>query len=211
MVGLGYAHSHLSLTWTLDIPCWLLDILLMCSESCLPLMLLGCSHLNRYRYRYSVSPSGSLSFLSLSSSFDPDSDSDFDIDAQSNIRIQGTRIRKQKMDRRMRGLSRHAVARYRRGPGCVAHGGRTASAAEEKRMKACPAPGGAKPPAEPFLPAFKKSGGGGPCFAEAASQGKPAALQVETCLSQKPLFTQAGDNLEIRKAGRKWPLSPLFS
>ncbi|NLE67161.1 MAG: hypothetical protein GX608_07040 [Lentisphaerae bacterium] len=27
--GLGYAHSHLSLTWTLDIPCWLLDILLM--------------------------------------------------------------------------------------------------------------------------------------------------------------------------------------
>ena len=29
MVGLGYAHSHLSLTWTLDIPCWLLDILLM--------------------------------------------------------------------------------------------------------------------------------------------------------------------------------------
>ena len=61
----------------------------------------------------------------------------------------------------MRGLSRHAVARYRRGPGCVSHGGRTASAAEEKRMKACPAPGGAKPPAEPFLPAFAKSGGRG--------------------------------------------------
>ena len=36
-----------------------------------------------------------------------------------------------------------------------------------------------------------------------------ALPQVETCLSQKPLFTQAGDNLEIRKAGRKWPLSPL--
>ena len=125
----------------------------------------------------SVSPSGSLSFLSLSSSFDPDPDSDFDIDAPSNIRIQGTRIRKQKMDRGMRGLSRHAVARYRRGPGCVSHGGRTASAAEDKRMKACPAPGGAKPPAEPFLPAFKKSGDGGPCFAEAASQGKPVALQ----------------------------------
>ena len=122
-------------------------------------MLWGCSHPNCYRYRYSVSPSGSLSFLSLSSSFDPDSD--FDSDAQSNIRIQGTRIRKQKMDRHMRGLSRHAVARYRRGPGCVSHGGRPASAAEEKRMKACPAPGGAKPPAEPFLPAFAKSGGRG--------------------------------------------------
>ncbi len=27
----------------------------------------------------------------------------------------------------------------------------------------------------------------------------------------QPLFTQAGDNLEIRKAGMKWPLSPLFS
>ena len=87
-------------------------------------MLLGCSHLNRYRYRYSVSqsgsvslsPSGSLSFLSLPSSFDPDPDSDFDIDAPSNIRIQGTRIRKQKMARGMRGQSRHAVARYRRRP-----------------------------------------------------------------------------------------------
>ena len=171
----------------MGVPCWILDIrlLFLSSESRLPLMLWGCSHLNRYRYRYSVSqsgsvslsPLGSLSFLSLPSSFDPDPDSDFDSDAPSNIRIQGTRIRKQKMDRRMRGLSRHAVARYRRGPGCVSHGGRPASAAEEKRMKACPAPGGAKPPAEPFLPAFKKSGDGGPCFAEAASQGKPAALQ----------------------------------
>ena len=74
--------------WTLDIPCWILDIrlLFLSSESCVPLMLLGCSHLNRYRYRYSVSPSGSmslspsvsLSFLSLSFSFDTDIDSDFD-------------------------------------------------------------------------------------------------------------------------------------
>ena len=38
-----------------------------------------------------------------------------------------------------------------------------------------------------------------------------ALSKVETCLSQKPLFTQAGDNFEIRKAGRKWPLSSLFS
>ena len=58
----------------------------------------------------------------------------------------------------MRGLSRHAVARYRKGAGCVSHGGRTAPAAEEKRMKACLEPGGAKPPAEPFLTAFTTSG-----------------------------------------------------
>jgi len=167
-----------------------LDIrLLFLCKSRLPLMLWGCSHPNRYRYRYSVSqsgsvsvsPSGSLSFLLLSFSFDPDPDSDFDSDAPSRIRSQGTRIRKQKMDRHIRGLSRHAVARYRR-PRMRS----TWRAAGPSRQRAAQRRGYTNRLTSRPFPA-----------AEAHASPKrlrraiPPPSSLETCLSQKPLFTQA--------------------
>ncbi len=72
-----------------------------------------------------------LSCPDLPSSFDPDPDSDFDIDAPTNIQIQGTR--KREVSSLIIHESRHAVARYRRGPGCVPHGGRTACPAKPLR------------------------------------------------------------------------------
>ena len=80
-------------------------------------------------------------------------------------------------------------------------GQRTVLRASRRRSRLRQGPGKTRRAAarlhkQAYIPAA--SGDGGPCFAEAASQGKPVALQL-------------GDNLEIRKAGRKRPLSNLFS
>ncbi len=148
----------------------LLDIRLLfpSSESRLPLMLLGCSHLNRYRDRCRYRHRDryrSCRFLLLSIA----------ISILMPHPISESKEREFENRRRTAVCAAYRATPWRateEGPGCVSHGGQTAPppyACGKARRTA------ARLHKQAYIPAV--SGGGGPCFAEAASQGNPAALQ----------------------------------